>query len=184
MGASKTAQALITAFNYAEEGKQVYLCKPEIDTREGAAVMRSRIGLQQDCHLIKADDDIAALLEAESVQPDVIICDEAQFFTPAQIDQLHNYVVDHNIPVICYGLKTDFRTKFFPGSQRLFEVAESLQELKMICNCGRKATVNARLDSDGNVVVDGAQVLIGGNESYHAMCYDCYRSKIRNANRN
>lgn len=174
MGASKTAQALIAAFNYRESGKTVFLCKPAADTREGDGIMRSRIGLEAECVEIKEGDNIDFLIMSEGQLPDVVICDEAQFLSPKQVDQLHGIALLEHIPVLCYGLKTDFQTHFFPGSKRLFEVAESLQEIKMVCACGRKATVNARLDENGNIITKGDQVFIGGNECYKAMCYDCY----------
>lgn len=174
MGASKTAQALIAAFNYRESGKHVFLCKPATDTREGTGIMRSRIGLESDCIEIKEGDNVDSMIMASEPLPDVVICDEAQFLSPDQVDQLHEIAIVKNIPVLCYGLKADFQTHFFPGSKRLFEIAESLQEIKMVCACGRKATVNARFDANGNIITDGEQVVIGGNECYKAMCYECY----------
>ena len=110
---------------------------------------------------------------------DVIITDEAQFFTPAQIDQLRALVDEEDIPVLCFGLRTDFLTHFFPGSQRLMELADSLTEIKTVCACGRKATVNARIDGEGRIVTEGAQVMLGGNDSYVAMCHKCWKKKIR-----
>mgnify|MGYP003292712412 CR=1 FL=1 len=110
---------------------------------------------------------------------DVIIADEAQFFTPEQIDQLRTLVDEENIPVLCFGLRTDFLTHFFPGARRLMELADSLTEIKTVCACGRKATVNARIDGAGRVVTEGAQVLLGGNDSYIAMCHKCWKEKIK-----
>ena len=110
---------------------------------------------------------------------DAVIVDEAQFLTPKQIDELR-YIVDNmNVPVLCFGLRTDFLTHVFPGSLRLLEIADSISEIKTICRCGSKATVNARIDEQGNVITDGEQVLIGGNDSYEAMCYSCYMKKIK-----
>jgi thymidine kinase len=105
---------------------------------------------------------------------DVIIADECQFLTPAQIDQLRAIVDDFNVPVMCFGLRTDFLTRLFAGSQRLMEIADAIQEIKTMCDCGTKATVNARIDSDGHIVTEGAQVVLGGNDSYIAMCHRCY----------
>ena len=105
---------------------------------------------------------------------DVIIVDECQFLTPRQIDQLRRIVDDCNIPVMCFGLRTDFQTKLFPGSLRLMEIADTIQEIKTICDCGAKATVNARIDSQGHIVTQGEQVFLGGNDSYIAMCHKCY----------
>ena len=110
---------------------------------------------------------------------DVIIADEAQFFTPAQIDALRTLVDEDNLPVLCFGLRTDFLTHFFPGAQRLMELADSLTEIKTVCACGSKATVNARIDENGRVVTEGGQILIGGNDRYIAMCHRCWKKRIR-----
>ena len=109
----------------------------------------------------------------------MIISDEAQFFTPAQIDQLRALVDEEDIPVLCFGLRTDFLTRFFPGSQRLMELADSITEIKTVCACGSKATVNARIDASGRIVTSGGQILLGGNDSYVAMCHRCWKKKIR-----
>lgn len=110
---------------------------------------------------------------------DVIIADEAQFLTPEQIDQLRQIVDEQDVPVLCFGLRTDFLTHLFPGSRRLLELADSITEIKTVCACGAKATVNARLDSQGRVLTQGDQVFLGGNDSYQAMCHRCWRKKIR-----
>lgn len=178
MGSSKSAQALITQFNYEELGMHVWLLKPSVDTRDGRDVVRSRIGLQRSARVIEPTEDIAAVYRAGK-HYDVIIADEAQFFTPEQIDQLRALVDEENIPVLCFGLRTDFLTRFFPGSQRLMELADSITEIKTVCACGSKATVNARIDADGRIVTEGAQVQLGGNDSYVAMCHPCWRRKIR-----
>ena len=112
-------------------------------------------------------------------QADVIIADEAQFFSPEQIDQLRRIVDEQNIPVLCFGLRTDFLTHFFPGARRLMELADSITEIKTVCACGRKATVNARIDERGRVITEGGQILLGGNDSYVAMCHKCWVDKIR-----
>ena len=178
MGSSKSAQALITQFNYEELGMSVWLIKPSVDTRDGADVIRSRIGLERRAQVITPEQDIAA--EYRKAGPhDVIIADEAQFFTPAQIDQLRELVDTDDLPVLCFGLRTDFLTHFFPGAQRLMELADSLTEIKTVCSCGRKATVNARIDGDGKIVTEGAQVMLGGNDSYVAMCHQCWMQRIR-----
>ena len=178
MGSSKSAQALITKFNYEELGMRVWLIKPSIDTRDGADLIRSRIGLEARARIITPDQDIAAEYRAAG-RHDVIIADEAQFFTPAQIDQLRELVDEEEIPVLCFGLRTDFLTRFFPGSQRLMELADSLTEIKTVCACGRKATVNARIDGSGRIVTTGGQILLGGNDSYVAMCHRCWKKQIR-----
>ena len=178
MGSSKTANALITKFNYEERGMKVWLIKPSIDVRDGAAVVRSRIGLQANAEIITPDIDIFEEY-SKHTDYDVIITDECQFFTPAQIDQLRKIVDALDIPVLCYGLRTDFLTHLFEGSRRLFEVADSITEIKTICSCGKKAIVNARIDNDGNVVTQGGQILLGGNDSYIAMCHSCWKNAIQ-----
>ena len=177
MGSSKTAQALITKFNYEERGMRVWLIKPAIDDRDGTTVIRSRIGLSAEAEVIGSQDSIAERY-AKRASTDVIIADECQFFTPEQIGELRTLVDEKSLPVLCFGLRTDFRTQLFPGSRRLFELADSIQEIKTICDCGSKATVNARLDAEGNVVTEGAQVLLGGNDQYVAMCHACWRKRI------
>ncbi len=177
MGCSKTAQALITKFNYEERNMKVLLLKPAIDTRDGASVVRSRIGLQQDAVPVQPYEDLFRLYEEKYSRCDVIIVDECQFLTPEQVDGLSDIVIEKNIPVLCFGLATDFTTHLFPGSKRLFEIAESISEIKSVCTCGAKATVNARLDDDGNIVTEGSQVLLGGNERYVAMCRRCFLRK-------
>ena len=175
MGSSKTANALITRFNYQERDMKVWLIKPSIDDRDGADIIRSRIGLEAVADVITPDTDILSLFEKDHRNSDVIITDECQFFTPEQIDQLRKIVDVYDIPVMCFGLRTDFLTNLFPGSRRLFEVADSITEIKTICSCGSKATVNARIDGDGNIVTTGSQILIGGNDSYIAMCHKCWK---------
>ena len=178
MGSSKSAQALITKFNYEELGMTVWLIKPSIDTRDGADLIRSRIGLSCRAEVIAPGQDIKAAYR-EAGRHDVIIADEAQFFTPAQIDQLRDLVDEEDLPVLCFGLRTDFQTHFFPGAQRLMELADSLTEIKTVCACGRKATVNARIDGAGRIVTEGSQVLLGGNDRYVAMCHKCWKDRIR-----
>ena len=178
MGSSKSAQALTTKFNYEEQGMTVWLIKPSVDTRDGADVIRSRIGLANKAQIITPEQDIIAAYRAAG-RYDVIIADEAQFFTPEQIDQLRALVDEDDLPVLCFGLRTDFLTHFFPGARRLMELADSITEIKTICTCGRKATVNARIDGNGRIVTEGAQVMLGGNDSYVAMCHSCWKRKIR-----
>ena len=180
MGSSKTAQALITKYNYEENDLNVWLLKPSADARDGARILRSRIGLEASAEIISPEMDIFRRFETEKLgQVDVIIVDECQFFTSRQIDQVREIVDAYNLPVMCFGLRTDFQTKLFPGSRRLMEVADSILEIKTICDCGAKATVNARIDGDGHIVTEGAQVVLGGNDSYIAMCHKCYTRGIR-----
>ena len=180
MGSSKTAQALITKYNYEENDLNVWLIKPGTDTRDGAQILRSRIGLESPADVIAPGTDIYLLFQdTQEGKCDVIIVDECQFLTESQIDQLRALVNDYNIPVMCFGLRTDFQTRLFPGSRRLMEVADTIQEIKTICDCGAKATVNARIDGDGHIITQGAQVVLGGNDSYIAMCHKCYVRGIR-----
>ena len=163
MGSSKSAQALITKFNYEEKGMSVWLIKPGTDTRDGADIIQSRIGLRQNAQIIYPDDDIIEEYH-NAGDYDVIIADESQFFTPRQIDDLRTLVDEEDLPVLCFGLRTDFLTHFFPGAMRLMELADSITEIKTICECGRKATVNARFDDAGNIITEGDQVVLGGND--------------------
>ena len=179
MGSSKTAQALITKYNYEENDLKVWLIKPSADTRDGVQILRSRIGLAATVEVIPPETNILErFAQTKAGQCDVIICDECQFLTEEQIDQLRAIVNEYNLPVMCFGLRTDFQTRLFPGSRRLMEVADTIQEIKTICDCGAKATVNARI-SDGYIVTEGAQVVLGGNDSYIAMCHKCYIRGIR-----
>ena len=178
MGSSKSAQALITKFNYEEKGMSVWLIKPGTDTRDGADIIQSRIGLRQQAQIISPEDDIIKEYH-KAGDYDVIIADEAQFLTPAQIDGLRTLVDECDLPVLCFGLRTDFLTHFFPGAKRLMELADSITEIKTICECGRKATVNARFDENGRIITEGDQVMLGGNDRYTAMCHRCWVNKIK-----
>ena len=179
MGSSKTAQALITKFNYEERNMRVWLIKPALDDRDGKTVLRSRIGLEAECDVIAAGDDIFARFVSENTDCDVIIADECQFFTKDNIDQLRRIVDECGIPVMCFGLRADFLCNLFTGSERLFAVADSIAEIKTICSCGAKATVNARFDELGKIVTEGDQVMLGGNDRYIAMCHKCWKNKIK-----
>ena len=179
MGSSKTAQALITKYNYEENDMSVWLMKPGTDTRDGKNVVRSRIGLEADAQVIAPDMDVYEIYKAQyDGKVDAVIVDECQFFTVDQINQLRAIVDDFNVPVMCFGLRTDFLTRLFPGSMRLMEIADVIQEVKTICDCGAKATVNARV-SDGYIVTEGDQVFLGGNDAYIAMCHRCYIRGIK-----
>lgn len=179
MGCSKTAQALITKFNYEERNMKVLLLKPAIDTRDGHDIIKSRIGLQKEAIAVGDKEDLYRLYIECYSDCNVIIVDECQFLTPEQVDQLSDIVIERDVPVLCFGLATDFTTHLFPGSKRLFEIAESISEIKSICTCGSKATVNARLDDNGKIVTQGSQICIGGNNRYVAMCRKCWLKKIK-----
>ena len=179
MGSSKTAQALITKYNYEENDMKVWLIKPSADTRDGVQILRSRIGLAAAVEVMTPEMDIYMIFGNTRLgKCDAVIVDECQFLTETQIDQLRAIVNDYNVPVMCFGLRTDFQTRLFPGSRRLMELADCIEEIKTMCDCGSKATVNARI-SDGYIVTEGAQVVLGGNDSYIAMCHRCYIRGIR-----
>jgi thymidine kinase len=161
---------------------KVWLIKPSTDTRFGTAIIHSRIGIEGVADVIGPGADLLATFQALSPPgADVVIADECQFFTPDQIDALRTIVDEYSVPVLCFGLRTDFLTHQFPGSRRLFELADSITEIKTICECGLKATVNARFGADGKITTLGDQVYLGGNESYIAMCHKCWKKKIREA---
>ena len=174
MGSSKTANALITKFNYEERGMRVWLIKPALDDRDGIGTVHSRIGLEADAFVVSPETDLVAEFASQK-DTHAVIADECQFFTAEQIDQLRTIVDEYGVPVLCFGLRTDFLTHMFEGSRRLFEVADSIAEIKTICSCGQKAIVNARIDTEGRVLTEGGQILIGGNDSYVAMCHKCWK---------
>lgn len=182
MGSAKTAMLLTTAYNFEERGLK-YLCmKPIVDTREKASVIRSRIGIERECRWILNDSDLyleikSLLAEAPADAPNWILVDEAQFLSAVQVDQLAAIVDDFAINVICYGLRTDFQGNLFEGARRLFEMADTIDEVKSTCTCGRKTIMNARIDADGKIITEGEQVMIGGNERYVACCRKCWRNK-------
>jgi thymidine kinase len=166
MNSSKTANALMTHFNYEEVGQRALLCKTETDTRDGAHKIRSRIGLEGDCVLLR---DLQKMSEEEIRQYDCIIVDEVQFATEEQIDFLSDIVDYYDVPVVCYGLRADFQNQLFPGSRRLIAIADTIREIKTVCWCGRKATCNARYNAQG-IVREGSQVMLGANDSYVSLC--------------
>ena len=179
MGSSKTAQVLMTRFNYLERGRSVLLMKPGTDTRDGVTTIKSRIGLSAEAIVINTIDDIAVQMAKHHA--DVIIVDEAQFLNREQVIQLRDIVSKYDIPVMCYGLRTDFQGLLFEGSKALFELADEIQEIPSICDCGGKAIINARFDEHGRIVTDGDVVDLGGNEKYKAVCWCCYQ-KLKRGN--
>ena len=188
MASSKTANALMTKFNYEEKGNKVWLIKPDLDNRDDyvneqgkkITVVKSRVGLMAEAEAIGQDENLFERFKAmdEAVPVDVIICDECQFLAPDQVDQLKAVAEYCDTPVLCFGLRADFQTKLFPGSMRLFELADSISEVKSVCRCGKKAIVNARLNDLGEVIVEGEQVCIGGNDRYEALCWGCWQNKL------
>lgn len=163
MGSSKTANAIMVQYNYRERGQNALMLKPQLDNRDGARVVASRSGLSAACHFVEETNrlDLSAY--------DCIIVDEAQFLSKAQVQRLVDIVDEMDIPVICYGLRADFQGNLFEGSQWLMAWADTIEEIKTVCWCGHKATMNARL-MNGRVVKSGEQIVLGGNESYVALC--------------
>ena len=180
MGSSKTAQALMCQFNYKQKGFNVFLFKPIIDNRyskDGQSMVWSRIGLSSPCYEFDKESNFFNICEKLKIggEKDVIIVDECQFLTKEQVNQLKD--ISLNIPVLCYGLLTNYKTELFEGSKRLVELADSLMEIKCICKCGRKATINVRL-VNGEVATEGEEIMIGADESYESMCYKCYKDLL------
>ena len=182
MGSSKTAQALMCKFNYEQKGFLVHIFKPLVDNRKvvnGKNVIYSRIGLTSSCNEFDKNFNFLDYKnnKIKNIDKSVIIVDECQFLSKKQVEELKE--ISQVLPVICYGLLTNFKTELFEGSKRLVELAESLQEIKSICRCGRKATINARM-SNGKIVLEGEEILIGGDECYEGLCYSCYKNLINN----
>ena len=181
MGSAKTALLLTTAYNFEERGMAYKCLKPVVDTREARNVIRSRIGIERECSWIYANtnlyDFVREICRENHRVVEWLLVDEAQFLSRAQVDQLSRVVDDFGINVICYGLRTDFQSNLFEGSRRLFEIADTIDEIKSTCNCGRKTIINARIDANGNLGEQGAQVEIGGDYRYVAGCRKCWRNK-------
>lgn len=174
MGSSKTASLLMTKFNYEQKGFKVLLLKPSVDIRDGITTVKSRMGLQStEAVPVSATDNMMDIYL--TYKPHVILCDEAQFLKEEQVNQFHEVVDMYDVPIICYGLLTDFTTHLFEGSKRLVEIAESLDEIKTVCTCGRKATVNARISANRRIVKTGQQIELGGDDKYISLCYKCWR---------
>ncbi|MBC7939590.1 MAG: thymidine kinase [Chitinophagaceae bacterium] len=181
MNAGKSTALLQTAHNYEERGMRVRLFTAAHDERAGPGIIGSRLGLQRPVETFGADTsfDAAALLERGEAQDPPLACvliDEAQFLSPGQVRQLHRLAHTRRLPVICYGLRSDFRGEAFPGAAALLTLADDLEELKTICACARKASMNLRIDAQGRRVKQGEQVVIGGNERYRAVCPSCFYS--------
>jgi thymidine kinase len=172
MNAGKSTIMLQSSYNYRERGMHTLVFTPAIDTRAGAGRVKSRIGLEAEANAFRAEDDLLALTRAEHAKQKLscVLIDEAQFLSRAQVDQLAEVADGLGIPVLCFGLRTDFQGNLFTGSERLLAIADNLNELKTICHCGRKATMNLRVDTNGRAVCEGEQIEIGGNERYVAVC--------------
>ena len=169
MGSSKTANAVMVQYNYRERGCEVLMLKPKLENRDGATIVRSRCGLEAECRYVEDLD----LISLDGIS--CVIVDEAHFLTGAQVRKLVDIVDERNIPVICYGLRTDFRGELFEGSRELLCWADTIEEIKTICWCGRKATFNARVH-DGKIVRHGEQIMLGGNSTYISLCRRHWKS--------
>ena len=176
MGSSKTANALMTRFSWEDKGKKVALLKPSIDNRDGVDIVKSRAGLMAQAILAYPDSKIRDVLPNPVEEYDNLIVDEAQFLTKAQVEELRD-IADNGTFVMCYGLKADFMGNLFEGSKRILELADSLREIVTMCPCGKKAIMNARY-SGNRILYEGEQVVVGGNESYMALCHRCYKKGI------
>lgn len=183
MNAGKSTTLLQADFNYRERGMATMLWTAALDDRMGAGTIGSRIGLNAEAHRFEPTTDLAAaVLAAHDTTPlDCVLVDEAQFLTEAQVIQLARLADEHCIPILCYGLRTDFQAKLFPGSAALLAIADALIELKAVCECGRKATMNLRVDAQGRAVAAGAQTEIGGNDRYVALCRRHFFARLRAA---
>ncbi len=180
MNAGKSTTLLQADFNYRERGMETMLWTAALDDRAGHGIIASRIGLDAGAHAYERGTDIRADVEAELKKRELhcILIDEAQFLSRAQVVQLASICDELNIPVLAYGLRTDFQANLFEGSAHLLALADSLIELKAVCDCGRKATMNLRVDEGGRAVKQGAQTEIGGNDRYVSLCRRHYMDRI------
>lgn len=184
MEAGKSAMLLIEAYNFEKRNINILCMKPSIDNRESIDKISSRIGIEKECFVIYPNYDIYTIvkkiisLNENNNKLQWILVDESQFLTSEQVEQFRAIVDDFNINVMCYGLRTDFQTHLFEGSKRLFELADDIDELKISCSCGRKAIFNARFNENGELVANGEQILIGGEDKYKPICSKCYREEL------
>ena len=180
MNAGKSTLLLQAAYNYQERGMQTFLITAQVDERAGAATISSRIGISQQAATFAPDENLFAKLKARLAEGPVacVFVDEAQFLTKAQVWQLARAVDDLAVPVMCYGLRVDFRGELFPGSAALLALADEMREVRTICHCGKKATMVARQDANGRILTEGDQVQIGGNETYVSLCRRHWRAAV------
>lgn len=174
MGSSKSAQALMMRFNYLENGMEVLLLKPSIDTRDGSNIIKSRAGIEAKALEYGPEESIVDKYLCQFKGLKCIIVDEVHFSTKEQINEFRKIVDYYNIPVYCYGLRSDFKTELFEGSKRLFEIADHITHTEMVCHCGRTTIVNAWY-VDEKVLADGEIIELGGNEKYKSLCFECYK---------
>ena len=182
MNCGKSLSLLSKAYGFRERGIDVLLIKSSIDTRDSGVIRSRALSVEEPCLSVSKNDNVfVKVSEALSEGPDYkwILVDECQFLTPEQVDQLAKIVDVLNISVICYGLRTDFQTHLFPGSQRLFEICDKIEEMKSTCKCGNRASINARIDSSGRLITEGEQVSCGGEDKYVTLCRKCFSKEIK-----
>ena len=187
MGSAKTLRLLSTAYNFEEKDVQIMVLKPSTDTRDGEGIIKSRAGLERKCIMVDEDVNLYKVIKAyknvlasQLEELKWVLIDECQFLTSEQVDQLSDVVDFLGVNVMCFGLRTDFQSHLFPGSKRLFELADDIEEIKSTCECGdRKTSINARFDENGEIIIEGGQVEIGGNDKYRAICRRCWKNKVR-----
>lgn len=181
MNAGKSTTLLQAAFNYQERGMETMLWTAELDDRYEVGAITSRIGLKAEAHRFRPETNLFDEVLAEQARRPLacVLVDEAQFLSRDQVLQLARLADEKNIPIVTYGLRTDFQAELFPGSAALLGIADTLVELKAVCECGRKATMNLRVDADGNAVKEGAQTEVGGNDRYVALCRKHFMEKVR-----
>jgi len=186
MGSSKSLRLLATAHDFDEKNIPILVIKPSADTRDGADIIKSRAGLERKCVSVDADFNLYELvskfnqIKSATLEEGIkwVLVDECQFLAEEQVDQLSDIVDFLGINVICYGLRTDFKSKLFPASKRLFELADRIEEIKTSCKCGDKASINARFSPEGKIITEGSQILVGGDDLYHAICRKDWKKLI------
>ncbi|UAB87762.1 thymidine kinase [Ruegeria sp. SCSIO 43209] len=180
MNAGKSTVLLQASHNYRERGMDTYLMTAAIDGRAGEGRIASRIGISERADMFRPDDNVFAMIENRLTQGGIacVFIDEAQFLSEEQVWQLARAVDDLKVPVLTYGLRVDFQGKLFPGSAALLALADEMREVRTICECGRKATMVIRQDENGNAITEGAQVQIGGNETYVSLCRKHWREAV------
>ena len=192
MASAKSLRLLTTAYNFEENGLDIMCLKPSADTRDGDGVIKSRVGLERKCvmvdpdvNLYKAIKDYNNILNSQFRSLKWVLIDECQFLTEKQVDQLSDVVDFLGINVMCFGLRTDFQSRLFPATKRLFELADDIEEIKSTCSCGeRKTSINARFDNNGEIITEGDQIMVGGNDMYKSICRRCWKNKIRDKKNN
>ena len=186
MNSGKSLRLLTTAYNFEEKSIPFLIMKPSKDTRNPGDFITSRIGLKRECILIDDEDDIYESVKncTKTTPIDWILVDECQFLEEEQVDDLAKIVDLLDVNVMCFGLRTDFQSKLFPASKRLFELSDDIEEIKSTCECGKKTSINARIDKNGNIILNGNQIMVGGEEMYKTMCRKCWNKLVQKQKNN